>query len=174
MQKKHHNTKFIALMGMFIGMSVVGGFIKLPNPITSSVAFDSMPAFLATLILGGVPGAIIGFLGHMASAATGGFPLTLPIHLFIGFQMAVIMLVFDYIARKFNIVVASLVGVFLNGIVAPACFIPIPNMGMGAFMYLVPALSLASTLNILAAVLIYRAIKNTKPVKELKEEGYGL
>jgi riboflavin transporter len=100
MRKNQMQTKFIVLMGLFIAMSVVGGYVKIPNPVTSSVAFDSLPAFLAALVLGGIPGAIVGFLGHMATAAVGGFPLTLPIHLFIGLQMAIIMLIFSFVAKK--------------------------------------------------------------------------
>jgi uncharacterized membrane protein len=163
-------TKFIVLMGLFIAMSVVGGYVKIPNPVTSSVAFDSLPAFLAALVLGGIPGAIVGFLGHMASAAVGGFPLTLPIHLFIGLQMAIIMLIFSFVAKKINLIFAIILGIFLNGIVAPACFILFPSMGMAVFMDLILPLSVASTLNILVAALVYRAIKNASVVKKFQEE----
>ena len=166
MRKELKKTRFVVLMGLFIAMSVVGGYIKVPNPITSSIAFDSLPAFLATLVLGGVPGAIVGFLGHMASSGIGGFPLSLPIHLFIGVQMALIMFAFDFANRKLNITFSIIIGIILNGVVAPACFILIPGQGMATFMYLLVPLIFASTLNIILAALIFRGIKNTSIVKE--------
>jgi riboflavin transporter len=168
MRKELKNTKFIVLMGLFIAMSVVGGYIKVPNPITDSIAFDSLPAFLATLVLGGVPGAIIGFLGHMASAGMGGFPLSIPIHLFIGVEMSLIMLAFNFAARKFNITIAIVIGIILNGVIAPACFILIPGQGMATFTYLLIPLIFASTLNIILSVLIFKGIKNTSIIKEFK------
>jgi hypothetical protein len=166
MRKELKRTQFIVLMGLFIAMSVVGGYIKVPNPITSSIAFDSLPAFLATLVLGGVPGAIIGFLGHMASAGMGGFPLSIPIHLFIGVEMALIMFAFNFAAKKINKPAAIIIGIILNGFVAPACFILIPGQGMATFTYLLIPLTLASTLNIILAFLIFQGIKNTSIVKE--------
>lgn len=161
MKKNLGKTKFIVLMGLLIAMSVVGGEIKLPNPITSSIAFDSLPAFLGALILGGIPGAIVGFLGHLASAAFGGFPLTVPVHILVAFQMAFIMIAFSFVAKKTNLVVAGIVGVILNGLASPACFIPYPHMGMAVFIALIPPLSVASVLNIIAAMAIYKAIIKT-------------
>jgi riboflavin transporter len=170
MRRKQMQTKLIVLMGLFIAMSVVGGYVKVPNPVTSSVAFDSLPAFLATLVLGGIPGAVVGFLGHMSSAAVGGFPLTLPIHLFIGLQMAIIMLVFGFVAKRINLILAIIVGIFLNGVAAPACFILFPSMGMAVFLDLIIPLSIASILNILVASLVYGGIKNAAMVKSFQEE----
>lgn len=169
MKKNLGKTKFIVLMGLLIAMSVVGGEIKLPNPITSSIAFDSLPAFLGALLLGGVPGAIVGFLGHLASAAFGGFPLSLPVHIIVAFQMAIIMIVFSFVAKKTNLVVAGVVGIILNGIGSPACFIPYPHMGMAVFVALIPPLSVASTLNIIAAIAIYKAIIKTNLVDNFME-----
>lgn len=168
MKTQQKNTRFIVLLGLFIAMSVVGGYIKVPNPITSSVAFDSLPAFVAALVLGGIPGAIVGFLGHMVSAALGGFPLSLPIHLLIGAQMGIIMFIFSFVARKINIIVASVIGIILNGVAAPACFILIPSLGLPAFAALVLPLTIASVLNIILAAFIYQSIKNTSIVKEIK------
>ena len=169
MKKRFTTTKMTVLLGLFIAMSVIGAYIKIPNPITSSIALDSLPAYLCALILGGVPGAIIGFLGHMISAATAGFPLTLPIHLLIGLEMSLIMLIFSYIAKRFNIAVAIVIGFILNGICAPASLIIVPGFGIAAFTGSVVPLSIASALNILVSCLIYQAIKNIKIVKEMRE-----
>lgn len=161
--KNQVKTKQIVLLALFIAMSIVGGYIKLPNPITSSIAFDSLPAYLAALLLGGIPGAIVGFLGHMASAALGGFPLSLPIHILIGIEMALIMIIFNFCAKKINILIAIVVGIILNGVVCPASLIIIPGMGIPVFISAVVPLTVASVLNIVIGTLVYNPIKKAIP-----------
>ena len=157
--KNQEKTRGIVILSLFIAMSVIGGYIKLPNPITSSIAFDSLPAYLAALLLGGVPGAIVGFLGHIISAALGGFAFGLPIHLLIACEMSLIMLIFNFCAKKINIVAAVVVGILLNGIITPASLILIPGMGVPVFLAMLLPLTVASTLNILVCTLIHKPIK---------------
>lgn len=161
--KNQVKTKQIVLLALFIAMSIVGGYIKLPNPITSSIAFDSLPAYLAALLLGGIPGAIVGFLGHMASAALGGFPLSLPIHILIGIEIAIIMPIFNFCAKKTNIFVAIIVGILLNGVVCPASLILVPGMGIPVFLGSLIPLITASALNIIICTLIFKPIKKAIP-----------
>lgn len=51
---------------------VIGANIKLMG----SVAFDAAPAFIGTLLLGPMYGAVLGIFGHLTSALLAGFPLT--------------------------------------------------------------------------------------------------
>jgi hypothetical protein len=67
----------IVLLALFIALCAVGANIK----IMGSIAFDSLPAFLAAMLIGGKEGAIAGAAGHLFSALLAGFPLTLPMHL---------------------------------------------------------------------------------------------
>lgn len=161
--------RMVVLLGLFIAMSVIGGYIKIPNPITSSIAFDSLPAYLAALALGGVPGAVVAFLGHMVSALIGGFPLSLPIHIIIGIEMAVIMFVFDFISRKINLIAAIIVGIILNGFVSPAVLIFIPGLGLPAYIGSLLSLTVASIFNISLAGIVYKSIKGTKIAKGFHE-----
>lgn len=162
MKSQQIKTKQITLMGLLIAMCVVGGMIKIPNVASNSIAFDSLPAFLGTLILGGVPGMILGFLGHMASAAAGGFYLTVPIHILVAIQMSLIMLVFNFAFKKFNLIIAIIVGIILNGIISPAMFILIPGCGSAFFIKSVMPLLLASAVNVIFAGIIYRLLVKTK------------
>ena len=166
--KNQVKTKQIVLLALFISMSVVGGYIKIPNPITSSIAFDSLAAYLSALLLGGIPGALVAFLGHMASAALGGFPLTLPIHILIGIEMGLIMIVFNFCAKKINLLTAIVVGILLNGVICPASLILIPGMGLPVFLGALLPLFVASALNIIISALIYSPIKKAVS-KELFE-----
>lgn len=172
--KKQVKTKQIVLLSLFIAMSVVGGYIKLPNPITSSIALDSLPAYLSALLLGGIPGAIVGFLGHMASAALGGFPLSLPVHILVGLEMGVIMLVFNFCAKRINLIAAIIICIVLNGIACPASLILIPGMGMPVFLGAVIPLTVASALNIIICALIYNPIKRAIAVEKADVYNNGI
>ncbi|KPU45132.1 hypothetical protein OXPF_12590 [Oxobacter pfennigii] len=161
--------KTIIMMGLFIALSIIGGYIKIPNPVTSSIAFDSLPAFLASLVLGGLPGAAVAFLGHMLSAALGGFPMSLPIHLVVAVEMGIIMVVFSFIANKINLIVAIIAGIILNGIVSPVILIFIPNLGLPVFLASLLPLMAASIFNVILAAVVFSSIKNVGFVKEIQE-----
>ncbi|HSQ33716.1 MAG TPA: ECF transporter S component, partial [Peptostreptococcaceae bacterium] len=111
-------TKKITLVALFIALSFIGSNIK----IFSSIAFDSMPGFLISIMLGPVYGAIVGLLGHLLTAITSGFPMTIPIHLIIGIFMAITIYIFGVSYRIFkdknkllSWVVPTLLGVIING-----------------------------------------------------------
>ena len=167
MKKSLNNTKMLVLIALFIALSVIGAGIKVPGPI-SSIALDALPAFLAALVLGGIPGAVVGAVGHMVSALLGGFPLSLPIHIIIAVQMAAVMLAVGWLQRKHNTVLAVIAGIFLNGVAAPATFILIPKMGVPFFMGAVLPLLIAGAVNAITAGVIYYCIRDTQAVKVIK------
>ena len=173
MNKNQQRLKQMVLMALFIAMSVIGAFIKIPSP-TGSVSLDSLPGYLAALLIGGIPGAIVAFLGHLASAATTGFSMTLPIHLLVACQMAVIMLILGYLVKRIHLAVVIVLGMLLNGIAAPATFILIPGFGTAFFSAMVLPLSIASIIVILIAGAIYYPLRNVKAIKELQKINHGL
>jgi hypothetical protein len=128
-----------------------------------SIAFDSMAAFLGSLLLGPVYGAVIGAMGHFLTAYTSGFPYGLPIHAVTMLSMAITVFVFGKIQRsnftKRNKIVgtalAVIVAVILNGPVALAVLIPLGGVGMLA---LIPVLSIAAAANIIMAEVVFAAI----------------
>ena len=81
-------AKKIARVGILIALCVVGALIKIPSP-TGSVALDAAPAFLAAFAFTLPEAALVAVLGHLVSAATAGFPLSLPVHAIIAITMAV-------------------------------------------------------------------------------------
>lgn len=81
---------------MLIAMCVIGANIKLMG----SVAFDAAPAFIGTLLLGPMYGAVLGIFGHLTSALLAGFPLTLPIHLIVAGMMGVTMIAYGFTRQK--------------------------------------------------------------------------
>ncbi len=141
----------MVLLALFIALSAVGANIKVPSLI-GTPAFDSLPGFFAAAVLGSKEGALIAALGHLLTALTAGFPLSLPIHLLITVEMGVSAFVFGYLFKKIHPIVAIIVAITLNGVVAPASFIPI--LGAGVFYTLLTPLLIASALNIIGAALL--------------------
>lgn len=157
----NHQLRRMVQMAMFIALSLVGAYIKIPSP-TGTVAFDSMPGYLAATILGGGPGAIVGFLGHMITSAYAGFPLSIPIHLIIAMQMAITMLLYAWLSKKVNLIVGVVVASVLNGIGAPAILSVFPEYGIGFFMAMVLPLLVGSVANVVLAAMIYKVLKKSK------------
>lgn len=156
-------TKMFALMGLFIALSAVGAFIKVPSP-TGTVAFDSAPGFVAALLLGPGPGAAAAALGHLFTSLFAGFPLTLPIHIIIALEMAAFAAIYGYIGKK-NLPVGVAAVSLLNGIISPATFILMPQFGIAFFTAMVIPLLVASAANVIVSALVYKAIAATIKAK---------
>lgn len=154
-------TRDIAIMAFLIALSAIGAQLKIQG----TIAFDSMPAFVAALLFSPLVGALVGILGHLLTAVTSGFPMTLPIHLLIALMMGVTCFSFGFLAKKFNLVIAALVGFLLNGPIT--LFLAVYAMqllgaqfsGMPLFMVLIIPLSIAAFLNILLALVIVPFLK---------------
>ena len=163
----------MVLIAMFVALSVVGALIKIPSP-TGSVALDSMPAYLAALLLGALPGAVIGFLGHLASAATGGFAMSLPIHLIVALEMALTMAVVSFVSKRIHFVVAAVVGILLNGVGLPAVFIFVPGFGPAFFAGMLLPLLIASSINVLLATAAFYLLRDNKYIRQMPGVNHGV
>lgn len=161
-------TKQLVMAGLFIALSFVGANIK----IMGSIAFDSLPAFLAAILLGPLWGAAIGFLGHMATALTSGFPLSLPLHMVVAISMALTMLGFGFVFRMLqnkavpwvNFLITSLVGTVLNAPISLGLSMLTLSLMAGkeaamGLLALLPVLLLASVINIVLAFILYIALE---------------
>ena len=140
----------VARVAILVALSGVGAFIKIPSP-TGTVALDSAPGCLAAAAFSPLEGGVVGALGHLISAATAGFPLGLPIHLVVAAEMFVFAWVLGLLARPLGALVAGVVAVLLNGLLAPAILLPIGGIGMYAAQ-VVPLL-VGSAINIAVAVI---------------------
>jgi len=158
------NTKRIVLLSLFIALSAVLSNIK----IVYSIAFDSLPAFLAAMLISPIAGGIVGALGHLLTAITSGFPFTVPVHLFIAIQMLVIVWIFGVLFKKMNQYIAMVVAIILNGPVATllsGLLIAYLNHSFTAktissfFILMVVPLTLASAANIVLAFILQKVMK---------------
>lgn len=154
---KSWSAKRISILAVLIALSAIGANIKIPS-IIGTPAFDSFPGFLGGLILGPLNGALIAAFGHMLTALTAGFPLTLPIHLIIAFGMAVIVAIYSLISR-YTFWGGIVSGIVLNGIAFPAVFILIPGFGKSFFVSMVVPLLVASILNIVLSTVVFKTLR---------------
>lgn len=158
------NAKRIVLLSLFIALSAVLSNIK----IVYSIAFDSLPAFLAAMMISPIAGGIVGALGHLLTAITSGFPFTVPVHLFIAIQMLVIVWIFGVLFKKMNQYIAMVVAIILNGPVATllsGLLIAYLNHSFTVktvssfFILMVVPLTLASAANIVLAFILQKVMK---------------
>lgn len=160
-RKSRTTTSKLVYIAMFVALSFIGSLIKIQG----TIALDSMSAFFASLYLGPLAGALVGALGHLLTSLTSGFPLTLPIHLIVMVQMAIVVYIFGFIYKRFNGILAAIVGIILNGLGAVLILAPITTiLGLPlsgkAFVYaMVVPLTLASAVNIILAYMIFKIIK---------------
>ncbi|MDI3481319.1 MAG: hypothetical protein PWQ97_974 [Tepidanaerobacteraceae bacterium] len=164
----NQKTRSLVLTAMFIALSAVGAAIKVPSP-TGTVAFDSAPGYTAALLLGPSYGAATAALGHLFTSMFAGFPMTLPLHLLIAAEMAVFAAVYG-VLKRFNLPLAAIAASFLNGIVAPASFIPFPNFGMGFFTAMLLPLLIGSVANVILSAIVYKAIVGLKHNMDIRQE----
>lgn len=149
-------VKQLTLVSLMIALSVLGGHFKL----FGSIALDTAPAILGTILLSPTHGILLAFLGHMSSALLSGFPLSLPIHIIIGAMMSLTLFAFGKVrARKTDkkaIIISDVVLFVFNVFVAQIPLIPV--LGFGVLSALLVPLAIATVLNIVAAEFVYYAL----------------
>ena len=156
-----NKNQVLVLTSLLVAFSYLGSLVKIQG----TIALDALPAYLGALLLGPLPGAVIGFLGHLLTAVTSGFPMTLPMHLFIAFLMALTIGIFGHVAEKANLFLAALTGVFMNGPVSTlgasflAAVLGLGYSGRIMFFALILPLTLTSLVNAAGAVVLYRVLK---------------
>lgn len=148
------NIRTMTAYALLIALCAIGGQIHFG---VYSIGFDSSPAFVGALMLGPVAGAVLGALGHLATAASTGFPLSVPIHVAIAIIMAGTGASIGYITKQmtssFSYIVSGIVGYIINvGIGIAVIAWMMQSIEVAAFIF-VP-LSLAYALNYVGAALV--------------------
>ncbi len=150
-----NKTKQITLISLFIALSVIGANIK----ISGTIAFDSLSAFLAGLVISPFAGGIVGVIGHLFSALFVGLPLGIITHLLISLSMffSVYFFAKSYILTK-NIFFAIFLALIFNGPFALLLVMPI--VGFATTKILLLPVLVVCFINSLFAFVVYRIIKH--------------
>ncbi len=154
-------VKRIAYMAVFIALSAVGAMIKIPSPV-GTIGLDSAPGYFCGLAFGYLEGICVIFMGHLITSGVMGFPLGIPIHLFIALQLAVWVAAFAWVSRRFGAVPGAVMAVLLNGVVS--AFTMALVGGMGAVLGTMPFLLVGSLVNVAIAVISHRMVHAGKLV----------
>jgi uncharacterized membrane protein len=157
-KKEYFTPKRIARISILIAISAVGSFIKVPSP-TGTVALDSCTGYFSAAAFGWIEGSLVAGIGHLLSAFTAGFPLSLPVHLYIAIQMSVWVSIFWYIADRFSLIAAAIVAIFCNGVLSAFLIIPFGGMGMATALLL--PLVVGSAVNVFIASVAYKIVKKS-------------
>ena len=162
---RNKNLIKLVLAAMFIALCFVGANIK----IFSSIAMDSLPAFIGTLFLGYGWGFAIGALAHVLTAITSGFPFGLPAHIITAVMMGLTMVGYLFTFNKLKdknrvlaYVLASIAAVIINGPLALTCLVPIftAPVAYGLLPVLVPAAAVNVALASVIHGLLPEKVKN--------------
>lgn len=159
-------TKKLTLMALLMGLSILGGNIK----ILGSIALDSFPAFLGALLLGPLAGAAIGALGHLFSAILAGFPLSVPIHIIVAVIMAATMYVFAFSYAKLEkkgtvhaVIGSAITGYIVNVIVD--LILIYPFIGNVVYVLFLP-LTIATFANMFLCYVVFARVRSFFPKVE--------
>lgn len=148
-------TKTLTLIAVLVALSVVGSFLVIPSP-AGTVAFDSLPGYVAAGLFGPVVGGFVGAFGHILNGAVKAFPLTVPSHLIIAAFMFLAMSAYGYFHKR-NKVVAIVTATLING---PVSLIPFAFIvGKEFAISMIIPLTLASLVNIVLATIVIPYIK---------------
>lgn len=159
---KKISVRKMCFTAILIALSVILSNVT----IFSTIAFDSMPAFVGGILISPFVGGIIGLLGHLATSMMKGFPFTIPIHILIGIEMFVVVYITSIIYRRKKVVLAGVTGTLLNGVVATLItgFAMEILLGgttpIGLLSLMGVPLTIASFANILLAFIIVKGVRN--------------
>jgi uncharacterized membrane protein len=155
-------TKAFIRVAVCSAASALGGLIKIPSPV-GSIALDSLPGYFAAGYFSPVVGAVVGFIGHLGSAATGGLPLG-ALHIVIASLMFFCCLLFGIIVRTTNRVwglfLASLIALAANSLIPAAC--TLFGLSSDTAKLITPFVIIASTVNIVLAAFAIKALSSAR------------
>jgi len=135
----------------------------------SSIALDSFPSYFAAAFFHPLLGGLVAMFGHLLSAASGGFPFSLPVHLLVAGLQALWAIIFGVIPRFGNniylLVISAPLTIFLNGYLAAHIIVYYFPELKGPVLALIPVLFFASTVNVFVAIvalIVMRRLPTTK------------
>jgi uncharacterized membrane protein len=149
-------TEIAIIVGVFGAASVVGGYLKIPSPI-GSIALDSLPGYFTGGYFGPMLGGVVGAIGHLASALTGGLPLGPTNHLAIAATMFFWCAGFGLIMRRIKgwlgAALAVAFATFANGVLSTYLIVALGGVPAAAAPSVVFFVTIAAFINsTLAAV----------------------
>lgn len=157
-------VKHLAIIAIFIALSAVGALVKIPSPL-GTIALDAAPGFFVAIGFSSPAGAIVALAGHLLTAATSGFPMSVPVHIAIAVGMGICALVFGVLSRigRWGWIGGFIVTAVLNSFALGLIMIPLG----GAALYLanIVPLLVGAVINLAIATIAWFALRSTRLVQ---------
>lgn len=155
------SVKQVAYAAIFIALSAVGAMIKIPSPV-GTIGLDSGPGYFCGLAFGYRMGTLVVFVGHLLTAGLVGFPLGIPIHIFIGVQLALWVVILRWVNQRFGLIPGAVAAIICNGVLS--AFTMVFVGGMGAVLATMPFLLVGSLINVAVAAAAYKTVRAARLV----------
>ncbi|WP_414832909.1 ECF transporter S component [Afifella sp. YEN Y35] len=156
-------TRSLIIVAVFSLLSFLLGFVKFGG--ASSIALDAFPSYFVAGFYGPLLGAPVAAVAHLLSAVSGGFPFSVPVHLFIAVEQALWAYLFGAILRYSNdvwfLVVAVPAGIVCNGYLGPKLIGWVFPALEAPVSGLIPVLLVASAVNVALAAAAILALRKT-------------
>lgn len=149
--------KKIIRMAVLIALSFLGSLIEVPK---TMITFDLFPGYFSALCTSPIEGGIIALLGYLATVAYNGFPLSNLGHGIIAIETFVFTMMFGYINKIINPMIAIIFVIIFNGVLIP--FSLMPMYGKEFSFALATHLSTVTLCNVVLATVLYIALKKAK------------
>jgi len=156
-----NRTRKLTFLGIMLALSAVLSFIPIPGYPTTS--FDSLPGYFVAIFINPLYGGIVALLGHVVTAFIHGMPLSIIGHIIVSISMFIAAYSFGFIFRKGNaffIIMAVVIAALLNIYSSMPFLAWILKTPWPFLLSLQVPLLVASTANIVLAILVYLSLKN--------------
>lgn len=148
-------VKDLAIVALFVALAFVLSNVRLYG----SIAFDSVPAFLALLLWKDYKAGLIGGLGHIFTATLSGFPFGQITHALITILMFVMLIIAAKMIKKWSVVVTFIFIYICNALLMPFTIFVMTPFDINAYLLLVLMLTLALIGNFIVTFVLYKPTK---------------
>lgn len=159
--KKGWTTSIVAKIAILVAVSAAGGFVSIPGP-AASIKLDAVAGYFAAMMFGWQVGGIIAAFGTFFANLMSGFSSWAPMVPYYMVNMALAVLAYGFIARKYGQVAGIVVGTIVNTLCILPWFI---MLGWGIVAAIFVSQVIGSFANVFLASIAYTAITNAKKRK---------
>lgn len=155
-------TSIVAKIAILVAVSAAGGFISIPGP-AASIKLDSAAGYFASMMFGWQVGGLVAAFGTFFANLMSGFSGWAPMVPYYMVNMALAVMSYAFVAKKYNQIAGMIVGTIVNVLCILPWFI------MLGFAIMIPIFIpqiVGSFANVFLASIAYTTINNAKKKKK--------
>lgn len=160
--KSGWTTSIVAKIAILVAVAAAGGFISIPGP-AASIKLDSAAGYFAAMMFGWQVGGLVAAFGTFFANLMSGFSGWAPMVPYYMINMALAVMAYAFVAKKYNQIAGIIVGTIVNVFCIFPWFI---MLGAGIMIPILIPQILGSFVNVFLASIAYTAINNAKKKKK--------